>query len=65
MSELLHHDDDSIDPDGPNDMDVYRKTISLLEIPQNFNNEYEKYKIHEYDVIFSYCDIGKPLTVPH
>ena len=24
MSDLLHHDDDAIDPDGPNDIDVSR-----------------------------------------
>ena len=24
MSELLHHDEDAVDPDGPNDIDVSR-----------------------------------------
>ena len=49
MSEL-HHDDYSIDTEGPKDIDVSRMVTNgqpkhdfTVGDPQNFNDEYEKY----------------------
>ena len=70
MSDLLHHDDDAIDRDGPNDIDVSRMVRNGTE-----NNdctiwghpEFQKQirqLLHEYDDIFSYNVKGKAMSVP-
>jgi hypothetical protein len=52
MSELLQHDDDAIDEEGPNDIDVSRmgpggQTNIILRLgdPLNFNSKYETYSL--------------------
>ena len=37
MSDLLHHDDDAMNPDGPNDIDVSRMVLNGTA-----NNDYTK-----------------------
>ena len=66
MSDLLHHDDDAIDPDGPNDIDVSRM------VPKGTaNNEYTigghpafqqqiRKLLHEYNDILATTSRGRP-----
>ena len=70
MSDLLQHDEDAVDPDGPNDIDVSRM------IPNGTaNNDYTigghpefqkqiRQLLQEYDDIFSYNVKGKAMSVP-
>jgi hypothetical protein len=70
MSELLHHDDDAVDPDGPNDIDVSR----MLTGGGN-NNDFTivgspeiqlriRDILHEFSDIFRYNVKGKAMAVP-
>jgi len=70
MSDLLQHDDDAIDPNGPNDIDVSRIVPNGTA-----NNDYTirghpafqrqiRPLIHEYDDICSYNVKGKAMYVP-
>ena len=67
MSELLHHDEDAVDPDGSNDIDVSRM------ITGGGNNHDFTIRgfpslqlsiLHEFNDIFSYNVIGKAMAVP-
>ena len=64
--QLLHHDDDAIDPDGPNDIDVSRMVpngtanndYTIGENPE-FQTQIRQL-LHEYGDIFSYNVKGNP-----
>ena len=70
MSDLLHHDEDAIDPDGPNDIDVSRMVTNGTannDYTIGDNPEFQKQirqLLHEYDDIFSYNVKGKAMSVP-
>jgi hypothetical protein len=70
ISELLHHDEDAVDPDGPNDIDVSR----MLTGGGNNNNFMIggspdiqlgiRDILHEFRDIFSYNVKGKAMVPP-
>ena len=70
MSDLIHYDDDAIDPDGPDDIDVSRMVQNGTA-----DNDYTigrhpafqeqiRQLLHEYDDIFCYKVKGKAMSVP-
>jgi hypothetical protein len=70
MSELLHHDEDAIDPDGPNDIDV-----SKMDTNGCTNNDFTiggfpalqlrlREILHEFNNIFIYNVKEKAMAVP-
>ena len=70
MSDLIDHDDDAIDSDGPNNIDVSRMVPNGTA-----NNDYTtggrpgfqqqiRKLLHEYDDILSYNVKGKAMSVP-
>ena len=70
MSDLLHHDEDVIDPHGPNDIDVSRMVpngTANNDYTTGGNPEFQKQirqLLQEYDDIFSYNVKGKAMSVP-
>jgi len=70
MSDLLHHDDDAIYPDGLNDIDVSRMVpngTANNDYTIGGNPEFQKrirQLLTEYDDIFSYNVKGKAMSVP-
>ena len=55
MSELLHHDENAVDPDGPNGIDVSRAGVKMMMsrsgVPRQYNYAFVTYSTNS--VIFS------------
>ena len=70
MSDLLHLDDDAIDPDEPNDIDISRmvpNSTANNDYAIGGNPEFQKQirqLLHEYDDIFSYNVKGRQCPYP-
>ena len=70
MSDLLHHDEDAVEPDWLNDIDIFRMVTngtSNNDYTIERNPEFQKQirqLFHEYDDIFSDNIKGKAMSVP-